>query len=284
MQPAGRPVPTRRDPAPVGPVGGPVAGPPAIAGVVIAPVAGDVEIILARGRSAGADIDAGRRRIAVLEVRYVGADPEARHALPASLGFRPIGRNPAHARGRHAPQAADPDVILSGDVPFPVAGNPDRPFRFEIGSDLVDRFRRLFGHHRRRLGFSRRRSGERLVNRTASQCFHPLHLNAFRRLWTRHGRQSSISRHRRGRHSRGFRWSGLLGQEHSYGRNTNSQRQRCRGYARKSQCVKSHHIPPFSQWPSWLGTSERKAIVQRPGREARNSVTGAKQLTQTVAK
>ncbi len=60
--------------------------------------------------------------------------------MPA-LDLVPVARNPLAARGRFAPDAADPKEIVARLVPAPIARYPldILPSRFLVGRDFLDR-------------------------------------------------------------------------------------------------------------------------------------------------
>src|SRR4029453_2034470 len=174
----GRPDPAARAPYPIFAVGRPIAASPAIAGVVIVPCAGDVEVVVGRGGARWADFQAVGWGGPIFELTSRSADPKTGHSLPAAIDFGPVGRNPAHLRRRYAPQAADPDEILGLFVPFPVAVDPDCSFGAIVGPDLVNVAWGLLGDHGIWLGIVRRRGRKGFVHRSAGQCLDPLRIGA----------------------------------------------------------------------------------------------------------
>src|SRR4029453_3682499 len=121
----GRPVPAVWVPDIILAIRRPIAGTPAVSRV-IGPGARHVEVVGPGRRRARAHFQRLRRRRLIIDLLRLRADPEARNALPAAARLSPIRRHPPHAQRWHAPHPAYPDVLLRGDVPVPIAGNPDR--------------------------------------------------------------------------------------------------------------------------------------------------------------
>ena len=88
----------------------------------------------------------------------------------------PVAGHPLAARRRLTPDPADPEVIVAGLVPAPVAGDPLDVLagRLLVRRHLLDRRRRLFADDQSRRRIVDHRRGEGLVHRPAGQDLHIL--------------------------------------------------------------------------------------------------------------
>ena len=172
---AGRPHPMSGHPDPVLLIRMPIAGPPAIADVVPHPTSRHPKVTVVGRRRIRTRLQRFWRCEAVRQLILLVRNPQAGDPLPVAVRIRvhPIARNPTQPRRQLAPDAANPQEIVAIVVPGPVPWNPDDvvPFRFEVGSDFRDVFRRLSWNGQPCFGILRERFGECFVNRTASQDF-----------------------------------------------------------------------------------------------------------------
>ena len=96
----------------------------------------------------------------------------------------PVARHPLTIGRRIAPDAADPEVIITRDVPAPVSRDPLDVLtgRLLIRRHFLDRLWRLLRDHRSRGRIVHHRRGERLVDRAAREDLPALRIGLVSRL------------------------------------------------------------------------------------------------------
>ncbi len=167
----GRPDIMRRHPDPTLAKSVPVAGPPGVSIVPVAPISAD-PVVLARWRRAvRAGFEAFRRIGQVLHFLHLDRRPEPGNPLIAPARRGPVTGYPAATLRGHSPDAADVNEILPLLVPRPITRNPDYILIHRLGfrRQFFDRFRGLFGNDRRRLRIHLDWFRKRFVQRPAEQ-------------------------------------------------------------------------------------------------------------------
>jgi hypothetical protein len=97
--------------------------------------------------------------------------PEARHPLKTVGHFGPVAGNPTLSGRNIAPNAADPNEIVSFVVPGPVAWHPNDviSLRLIFWGDFLDRFGGLLCDDQGCFGIVDNRFGKSLMNRAAGE-------------------------------------------------------------------------------------------------------------------
>ncbi len=183
----------------------PVAGPPGITVVLVAPIAADPVVPGRRSWAIRTGLQAFRRIRQVLDFFGLDRRPESGDPLIASVHLGPVSGHPASPFRRRSPDAADIDEILTLLVPRPIAWDPGHILFGRLGfrRKFFDRLGRLLGHDGRGLRIQLDRFREGLVQGAAKQGFDIVPVGRHRRRIRLGGRTACSGGDEQARHHKG---------------------------------------------------------------------------------